>query len=226
MLRSLRSNDLDFDLQSILGWGIRFLILLPAIILHEVSHGYVAYLLGDPTAKQKGRLTLNPLAHIDPWGTIILPLMLLVVGSPVVIGWAKPVPVNPNYFKDFRKGMMLTGIAGPTTNLVLAAVAGLMVRIMGTSGLDLGDISTVGGVLLYFSWINLVLLFFNLVPIPPLDGSRVVAWLLPERALKPYHSLERYGFVIIFGLLWLAPGLFSTYMWLTAGQLLLLFTGL
>ena len=216
---------MDIDLTSIVGWAIRFAILLPAIIFHEVAHGYAAFLLGDNTAKEKGRLTLNPIAHIDPVGTLILPFMLLIIGSPVVIGWAKPVPINPYQFKDHRKGMMLTGLAGPSTNLVLAALSGLMVRLLGTDGLVLGTIDSISGVLLYFCWINLVLLFFNLVPIPPLDGSRVVQWLLPDAALKAYNSLERYGFMIIFGVLWLAPGLFSTYIAWTAGLLLILFTG-
>jgi Zn-dependent protease len=216
---------LGLDLQEILGWAIRFAILLPAIILHEVSHGYVAFLLGDPTAKEKGRLTLNPIAHIDPWGTVILPIMLLVVGSPVVIGWAKPVPINPYRFKDYRKGMMLTGIAGPTTNLFLAAASGLLFRLMDSFGSGEGALFSVSGILLYFCWLNLVLLFFNLVPIPPLDGSRVVQWILPEGALKAYNSLERYGFIIIFGVLWLFPGVFGTYIQYTAGVLLQLFSG-
>jgi len=216
---------LDIDLTSILSWGIRFAILLPAIILHEVAHGYAAFLLGDNTAKDKGRLTLNPIAHIDPIGTVVLPFMLLIIGSPVVIGWAKPVPINPYNFKDYRKGMMITGLAGPATNLVLAALSGLLVRMLGTAGLQLGSIDSIAGVLFYFCWINLVLLFFNLIPIPPLDGSRVLQWVLPDAALKAYNSLERYGFIIIFGLLWIAPGVFNSYMFFTAGQLLMLFTG-
>ncbi len=99
-------------------------MFVPAIVLHEVSHGYVSYRLGDPTAKMRGRLSLNPIKHVDPFGTVLLPLLLWACGAPI-FGYAKPVPINPNYYKDYRKGMMLTGLAGPTTNLVMAFVAGL-----------------------------------------------------------------------------------------------------
>ncbi len=116
------------ELSTLLQYGLQFLVAVPAIVFHEVAHGYAALYLGDPTAKNEGRLSLNPLKHIDPFGTIILPL-LMIVALGAGFGYAKPVPVNPRYFKDYRKGMFITALAGPATNLALAAVAGLLFRI-------------------------------------------------------------------------------------------------
>ncbi|MDY0340736.1 MAG: site-2 protease family protein [Coriobacteriia bacterium] len=214
-------------------------MFIPAIVLHEVSHGYVSYRLGDPTAKMKGRLSLNPIKHMDLFGTVLLPLMLWASGAPV-FGYAKPVPINPGYYKDYRKGMMLTGLAGPTTNLTLAVVSGLLVRML----LPLGDLATgttadatftvLGWVvyaLYFFSQINLVLMFFNLIPIPPLDGSRVLPLFLSDKALMKYHQVERYGILIFFGLLLLVPRIvgfspIGVYFDYTVYPLLSLFTGI
>ncbi len=176
--------------------ALRFGVLIPAIIIHEISHGWAAYLLGDTTAKDKGRLSLNPVRHIDLWGTILLPLLLVAVFG-VGFGYAKPVPINPHRFKDYRQGMFLTGIAGPTSNLLLAAVSGLIYRISGPG--------LITEIILLFAFMNLVLMFFNLIPIPPLDGSRVLPLFLSDRAMQTYDQMERYGFVILFAVLWFVP---------------------
>lgn len=202
--------------------ALRFGLLLPAIIIHEVSHGWAAYLLGDTTAKDQGRLSLNPIRHIDPWGTILLPL-LMVAALGFGFGYAKPVPVNPYRFADYRRGMFLTGIAGPASNLVLAALSGLLVRVAPSGSLF--------GTLLYlFALMNLALMFFNLIPIPPLDGSRVLPLFLSDKALETYHALERQGFLILIALLWLLPSLLHInplgwYFSVTVQPLLHLFTG-
>lgn len=223
-------------------WTFRILELamfIPAIVLHEVSHGYVSYRLGDPTAKMKGRLSLNPVKHVDPFGTVLLPLLLWFSGAPI-FGYAKPVPINPNYYKDYRKGMLLTGLAGPATNLTLAVVAGLLVRMLiplgdMTNGAQIDPTFTVLGWVVYalyfFAQINLVLMFFNLIPIPPLDGSRVLPVFLSDKALMKYHQVEQYGILIFFGLLLLLPRILgfspiSAYFDLTVYPILSLLTGI
>lgn len=218
------------DYQSLLAKALMFAMVIPAIVFHEVSHGYVAYLLGDPTAKDRGRLSLNPLKHVDPFGTVLLPL-LMVAAVGFAFGYAKPVPVNPAFFKDRRKGMFLTGIAGPTTNLLLAIVGGLTFRLIEPMGTVLG--SAAGWVALgalYFAYINLVLMFFNLIPLPPLDGSRVLPLFLSDRGLYHYHRFERYGFLILLVSIWFLPGLLGFdpidwYFSVTVDPLMTLFTG-
>ena len=176
---------------------IQLLALFMAIVPHEVAHGYVAWKLGDPTARRANRLTLNPLAHIDLFGSILLPAMLMLMHSPVLFGWAKPVPFNPWYFRDPRRGIMLVGAAGPITNFAMAILSALLFRLLGpVSGLF-------ALFLAYLCITNIVLGVFNLIPIPPLDGSRVVMGLLPENMAGPYQRLEPFGFIIIIGLLWL-----------------------
>ena len=175
---------------------IQIVALVFSIIMHEVAHGYVAYRLGDPTARDAHRLTLNPLPHIDLMGSILLPLFLVLVRSPVLLGWAKPVPFNPRYFRDVKKGVMLVGLAGPVSNLILAAIAGIILRILPFEGV-------LALFLAYVCVINVILAVFNLIPIPPLDGSRVVIGFLPSHMVSGYLMLERYGFLIIFGLLYL-----------------------
>ncbi|MHB8761398.1 MAG: site-2 protease family protein [Coriobacteriia bacterium] len=214
-------------------------LFVPAIVLHEVSHGYVSYRLGDPTAKMRGRLSLNPVKHIDPFGTVLLPLLLWASGGPI-FGYAKPVPVNPHYYRDYRTGMMLSGLAGPATNLVMALLAGLAVRLVQVAGglavdvASTGTITTLGWILYafyYFAQLNLVLMFFNLIPIPPLDGSRVLPLFLSDRALLAYHKVEQYGILIFFAMLMLLPrvlpfDLLGTYLQLTVRPLMRLFTGI
>jgi len=204
---------------------IFFAVAIPAIVFHEVSHGYVADRLGDPTAKMLGRLTLNPLKHVDLFGTILMPAMLAFAGLPV-FGYAKPVPINPRNFKNFRWGMLWTGLAGPATNLVLAAATGIVIRILMFSGLAQTSYGSAMTLVLYlFAEINLVLMFFNLIPIPPFDGSRVLPVFLNDAALRVYAQVERYGFFIILGLLYFGRGIVNAYFAFTVDPLLRLFTG-
>jgi Zn-dependent protease len=174
------------------------IILIFSIILHEVAHGYVALLRGDPTARDAGRLTFNPLPHIDIFGSIILPIMGLLL-SGWVIGWAKPVPINPYNFREPQKDMMLVGTAGPASNVGLAIVGAILFRV------GLGE-TFVGQFLAFLIFINLLLLVFNLVPIPPLDGSRILQHFLPIGAREAYMRIEPFGFFILLFLLW--AGLF------------------
>jgi Zn-dependent protease len=170
--------------------------LLFALTIHEFAHGYVAFTLGDPTAKANGRLTLNPLKHLDPIGTIAFFL--------INFGWAKPVPVNPYYFKNPRQDMLWVALAGPATNLVIAVISAIVVKfiVLMASILPLTNITfailyPIQEMLVASVWINLVLCIFNFIPIPPLDGSRILAGLLPDHLARPYASLERYGFIIL-----------------------------
>jgi len=165
--------------------------LLVALVFHEVAHGYVAYMLGDPTAKAAGRLTLNPLKHLDPIGTLAFFF--------VHFGWARPVPVNARYFKDPRKGMMLTAMAGPGVNFVLAGLFAGAFHLMALFGLS--PRSALYAVAYYGVFVNLILAAFNLLPIPPLDGSNVLAYFLSPRAAYKYMSLSRYGFIILIAII-------------------------
>jgi len=180
--------------------------LIFAIVLHEVAHGWVANKLGDHTARDMGRLTLNPIPHIDLFGTIILPVMCIVLHSPI-FGYAKPVPINPYNFKNPRKGMAISSLAGPGINIAMAVAFSFLLRVVipaleGFSPKLAGDwfLVPVSLMLGYGVMINVVLAILNLVPIPPLDGSRVVYWLLPDKAAAAYYRLERYGMLILLAL--------------------------
>lgn len=216
---------------TILNIAIGVALIIPAIVLHEVAHGYVAYLLGDSTAKNLGRLSLNPVRHVDPFGTLLLPLILLVgSGGQMAFGYAKPVPINTAAFKNQRMGMFLTAIAGPSTNLLLALAAGLAFRAT-TIFPESVVTSIVGFILLRFAVINLVLMFFNLIPMPPLDGSRVWPLFLSDRGMRIYDQLEQYGFVILIAAVWLLPSVLgfnplSWYFDLTVSPLISLFAGI
>jgi Zn-dependent protease len=178
-------------------------IILFALTIHEVSHGWVAYKLGDSTAHDMNRLTLNPIAHIDLFGTIILPAILILTHSPV-IGWAKPVPVDSRYFKNPKKGMMLTSAAGPLSNFAMAFVSYAIFQIFNKFNfvLNINGINTFAGMtlkfFLYCVIINLILGIFNLIPIPPFDGGRVMVCLLPNKLAYTYSKIEPYGIIIIF----------------------------
>ena len=173
-------------------------ILFFSVILHEVAHGYAALKLGDPTAQYAGRLTLNPIKHMDPWGTVILPLFLILIRSPFLVGWAKPVPVNPRLLRDPKRGMMLVGAAGPLANISLILLSALALRNLPFSAPPL-----LFDLFKFCCAINIILALFNLVPVPPLDGSKVVAGLLPPKMRDAYVGLERYGIFLIIGLLYL-----------------------
>lgn len=190
---------MKFDLLSVM-W---LLLLIPSITFHEYMHGYAAYRLGDPTAKNAGRLTLNPLAHIDPVGTVLLPLVLWVIGGPI-FGYAKPVPVNPRHFKDLRMGDLITGVAGPAANLALALVgAALAWLVVLVPTIPAANVVFVVGMAL--TQVNLVLMFFNLLPIPPLDGSSIIPIFLPDSALHGWYRMQQYSFGILMVLLWVVP---------------------
>ena len=154
-------------------------ILIFSVVVHEVSHGAVAYALGDSTAKDEGRLTLNPIKHIDPFGSIVLP-MLSYLGGGFIFGWAKPVPYNPYYLKDQKYGPAMVGVAGPLSNILIALFFGFLVRFSGPTGLPPQFVQISASI----AALNLVLAIFNLVPIPPLDGSKLLFALLPESAQR------------------------------------------
>mgnify|MGYP000709819835 CR=1 FL=1 len=176
--------------------------VLLAVTLHEAAHGYVALAFGDDTAKRKGRLTLNPIRHVDPFGTILLPAILLVI-SPVVFGYAKPVPVDFRNLNQPKRDMIWVAVAGPGTNIALAVLAALLTHVAVT--LPDGAAQWVMLNLRNAVLINLVLAALNMLPIPPLDGSRVVTGILPEPLASKYASLEKYGLLVLLGLLFLLP---------------------
>lgn len=184
------------QLAEYLGIAVSVVLVVYSIILHEIAHGYAAYRLGDPTAAMRGRLTLNPIKHIDPFRTLLLPAMILwASGGNFIFGGAKPIPVNPYNFRNVGKGMLITGIAGPLVNLTIMVICALLVRLF----LSLGGLVSTAVVMVVFRvglW-NMVLVAFNMVPIPPLDGSRVLRYFLPRDAQRAYDSVEPYGLLIV-----------------------------
>jgi len=191
-------NELSL-LQRIIVW---ILPVVFAITVHEVAHGWVAKKYGDNTADSQGRLTLNPIKHIDLLGTIIIPGLLLITGTGFIFGWAKPVPVDPRNFKNPRADMAIVALAGPVSNLLMAIFWALIARV----GMTIGSgAAMVAEPLIYTGIagisINLVLALVNLLPIPPLDGSRILSGLLPNYWAWQYNKLERFGFIILLLLL-------------------------
>jgi Zn-dependent protease len=181
-------------------------VLLFSVIVHECAHGYVAEWWGDPTARMLGRLTLNPLPHIDLFGSILVPGMLLLSGSGVLFGWAKPVPVTPENFRDRRMGDITVSLAGPASNVLLALALAVLLTLTRLIAGPEGVPAALFTLCTYGILLNLVLAVFNLLPIPPLDGSHVVANLLPRPAAYAYRALGQYGLLIVF-LLMFIPGL-------------------
>ena len=172
----------------------QLIVLIFSVMIHEIAHGFVAERLGDPTARLAGRLTLNPLKHIDPFGSIILPLLLFFTNSPVMLGWAKPVPYNPyNLSKDYKRGPLKVALAGPASNLVIFLVFGLAARILlpYTS-------SPIVGVFGFIALLNAFLAIFNLVPIPPLDGSHLLAIIFPRHYALFFQRLGFGGILLVF----------------------------
>jgi len=163
---------------------------LLALTFHELAHGYVAWRLGDPTAKNAGRLSMNPLKHLDPWGVLAFIIMK--------IGWAKPVPINPNYFKNPQQGMLQVALAGPAANVVLAITSTILVKIaLQLTMLPMFFLKPLVGMLIASVWINIMLAVFNCLPIPPLDGSKVLMGLLPPQTARRFAQLEPFGFIIL-----------------------------
>lgn len=213
-----------FDIQGFLQQvSIQAVPLLLAITFHEAAHGWVAYKKGDPTAKMLGRVTLNPLAHIDPFGTILLPAILILMRSPFLFGYAKPVPVNFRLLHDLKRDPVYVASAGVVTNLALAAISGILLRMIGL--LDPDVIPKIGGLGLHATaegtlqmaliplalmcvasvkW-NVLLAIFNLIPIPPLDGGRIAVGLLPHGPSQALASVERYGMLLLIALFMFDP---------------------
>lgn len=188
-------------------WAVPILF---AITLHEAAHGWVAYKLGDPTAKSRGRITLNPIKHIDPMGTVVVPLFLAMV-SPFVLGWAKPVPVEPRYFKSPLLDMALVAVAGPVSNFIMACLWAMFIVISNSvmsASPTLSFLAEMGekGII-----INVVLMVLNLLPILPLDGGRVLAGVLPTSLAIPFMRMERFGMLIV--LLLLFSGILGKILW-------------
>ncbi len=196
----------------ILGAIISLGILLYSAILHEIAHGFVAYRLGDPTAKLRGRLTLNPKSHIDLYMSILLPLLLFVgSGGRFIFGGAKPVPVDPFNLRDGRKDLALVSLVGPLTNIILAIVGSILIHIFypGMQFTEVLNSGIIGFILAETVYLNLLLGIFNLVPIPPLDGSKVFALILPPKEAAAYMSLGNFGLLFLVFLLFFPLGGFS-----------------
>ena len=183
------------NMEVIIGLGV----LIFSAILHEIMHGVAAEKLGDPTARLAGRITLNPIPHIDPIMTILLPAILLLSGSPIIFSAAKPVPVNPVMLREGRKDLALVALAGPTTNLFLALIGALLLKLFGEANIILTIVLQF--VIIY----NVVLGLLNLIPIPPLDGSKFFTIILPEEMALKYQSLAPFGIFILISLLFFTP---------------------
>jgi len=193
---------------------IQFAVTLPALlfsmVFHEVSHGYMAYRLGDKTARENKRLSLNPLRHLDTFGTLVLFLTFFSSDGRMLFGWAKPVPINPRYFKDPQRGMMWVGLAGPLANFVMAFISSqIIIRFIFRGGVsaEAYQTSLLDAVVFRTFQLNVILMVFNLIPVPPLDGSRVVGGLLSKKTYFRWIQLDRYGmlFVMIALLLLMGP---------------------
>jgi Zn-dependent protease len=180
----------QFSFPHLLEMALMAVVLLFSIVVHEVAHGFVALKNGDPTARMLGRLTLNPIPHIDPIGTVLLPLLLLFSGVGIIFGWAKPVPVNPLNFRNYRWGEITVSAAGPLSNLALAVIFSYVLRL---GPINMGFMKMA----LWGVQINIFLALFNLIPIPPLDGSHILSILFPRNLARLYAYLEPVGFILI-----------------------------
>jgi len=167
------------------------IVLVFSAAVHEYMHGWMADRLGDPTAKLAGRLTLNPIKHLDWFGSLLLPFMMIASGIGIAFGWAKPAPYNPNNLRDRKYGEAKVALAGPLANFILAFILAMLWRFVGQNDLNFAALLQIA------IYINLLLMIFNLVPIPPLDGSKILATFLPFRLKMQYLSLERYGFFLV-----------------------------
>lgn len=182
-------------------------VLIFSVMIHEIAHGLAALWQGDWTAQQAGRLTLNPVKHLDPWGSFIVPFFLIISQVGVVFGWAKPVPYNPYNLRDQKYGPAIVGVAGPLSNLFLALFAGILMRLLLVMGISSSAFIFIP--LFFFIQINILLLIFNLLPIPPLDGSKLLFTFLPISE-HTKQLLEQYGFVFLLIFLFLFSSAFSS----------------
>ncbi len=197
-------------------------VLVYSIIIHEYAHGWMADRLGDPTARYAGRLTLNPLPHIDPVGSVFIPAMLVLFNLGFIIGWAKPVPFNPYNLKDKKYGAAKVAIAGPASNFLIALFFGLLIRFISTELLFNSYILVFRTLISYVVWINLLLMIFNLIPIPPLDGSKVLLTFLPSKYYEVFYRFEQFGMIFLFLVIFI---LFPTVILPTLSFLFELITG-
>jgi len=198
--------------------AIVLVVILLSMTLHEVMHGFVAFWLGDDTAEREGRLTLNPIKHIDPFLTILLPVMLAIIGGPI-FGGAKPVPFNPARLKYDEWGAALVALAGPLTNLLIAFVLFASYQIF-----DPASTSFAGNFLVTGVWVNLGFFVFNMIPVPPLDGSRVLYALAPDFVRRGMEVIERYGLIVIFLIVFLASPLIGRFIQVSTGAIVHGFT--
>ncbi len=201
-------------------WIFLLIILIFSAIFHEYAHGFAAYALGDPTAKNAGRLTFNPIPHIDPFMTIMLPLVLVLVGSPFIIGGAKPVPINPFNLRQ-KYDALKVALAGPFSNILLALLFGLMIRFLPFVRETESLFLAFGAVV----FLNLLLAFFNLLPIPPLDGSHVLFTFFPSIAGKVKMFFAQYGFIVLFLVLILFFSFIFQFLFIVISLVFFLFTG-
>ncbi len=215
-------------LEGLISVAVTVALVMFSAMVHEVAHGFVAHLCGDDTAKEAGRLTLDPRAHLDPLGSVVLPLMMALLGGPV-FAFARPVPYNPYRLRKPRRDELLVALAGPASNLLQAllgtAVFGaLLAGGLGSAALADGPAWWLLDALLTYVYVNLVLCFFNLIPLPPLDGSKVILYFLKGEARQKYYELQNYSMAILLAALYLLPGLLrvdplGAYLGATAGRL-------
>lgn len=200
--------------------------LILSIVIHEVSHGYMANWLGDPTARLAGRLNLNPIVHLDPLGSVIIPALLIITNAGFLFGWAKPVPYNPYNLRNQKWGEALVAGAGPAVNILIAIIFSVFIRLADVLSLDATIVSFFG----YIVFINILLAFFNMIPIPPLDGSKILAALLPYGAAMKYRELtmmvERYGIFILFIFIFIMIQFLWPYLFTAVVTFAALLTGL
>jgi Zn-dependent protease len=218
--------NFNFSIENIVQALVTVFVLMVSVVLHEIAHGYVAYLCGDNTAKDAGRLSLNPFAHLDPFGSVVLPLIMVLLGGPV-FGYAKPVPYNPYNLRHRKRDELLVALSGPASNLLQAFVGACIFAVMWRAPMTLWAtewFSFLADVVMQYIYVNLVLMFFNLIPLPPLDGSSIIGCFLSGSALQKYYEIQRYSLPILLIVLYILPDFLhfdplGAYLNATAGGL-------